>query len=175
MSSSPRIGKGMMAAGMMLTLAVITMWFNRAEEKKMHPNQVLVSERTAVHTLVRLDRNRQGHYLARGEINGRTTDFLIDTGATDVVVPRRIAEKLELKQGRSAIAVTANGTVKVYRTRIKKLSIGDIVLENVAASINPGMQGQAVLLGMSALSQVEFSQSGNELLIRQHYPSTHDD
>ena len=86
-----------------------------------------------------------------------------------MVIPVGIAQNLKLKKGRSSIARTANGSVKVYRTRIDRLTMGDIVLENVAASINPGMQGQAVLLGMSALSQVEFVQSGNELRIRQYY------
>ncbi len=173
MSRAQGIGKGMMAAGMILAMIVATGWFNRISEKRRHPNQEINSEIIANQAQVRLQRNRQGHYLARGEINGITTDFLVDTGATDVVIPARIAKRLKLKRGRSSIANTANGTVKVYRTRIDQLTIGDIHLDNVAASINPGMQGQAVLLGMSALSRVEFIQSGNELRIRQNYRSPH--
>jgi aspartyl protease family protein len=169
MSRVQGIGKGMMAAGMILMMIVATSFFSSISEKRRHPNQVIQSEIIAGQAQVSLKRNRQGHYLARGEINGITTDFLIDTGATDVVIPVRIAQDLKLKKGRSSIANTANGSVKVYRTRIDRLTMGDIVLENVAASINPGMQGQAVLLGMSALSQVEFVQSGNELRIRQYY------
>ena len=169
MSRAQGIGKGMMAVGMILMMIVATRFFGSISEKQQHPNQVIQSEIIADQAQVRLQRNRQGHYLARGEINGISTDFLIDTGATDVVIPVGIAQNLKLKKGRSSIARTANGSVKVYRTRIDRLTMGDIVLENVAASINPGMQGQAVLLGMSALSQVEFVQSGNELRIRQYY------
>ena len=63
--------------------------------------------------------------------------------------------------------MTANGPVTVYDTIINQLTIGDIVLYNVPASINTGMQGTGILLGMSALSQVEFVQSGDYLTLRQ--------
>jgi len=51
------------------------------------------------------------------------------------------------------------------------LQIGDIVLDNVKASIIPTMQGEEILLGMSALKQVEFRQKGDFLtLIQQKSP-----
>ncbi|MBT8148751.1 MAG: retroviral-like aspartic protease family protein, partial [Gammaproteobacteria bacterium] len=64
--------------------------------------------------------------------------------------------------------MTANGPVKVYSTRIGKLQLGDIVLYDVPADLNPGMDGSnEILLGMSALSQVEFSQRDGVLLLSQ--------
>ena len=52
------------------------------------------------------------------------------------------------------------------QTEINKLSIGQITLYNVDANINPGMQSGHVLLGMSALKQLEFTQRGNTLILR---------
>jgi len=44
--------------------------------------------------------------------------------------------------------------------------IGAIVLRGVRASINPAMQGNTVLLGMSALQHIEFTQRGDSLTLR---------
>ena len=65
---------------------------------------------------------------------------------------------------------TPNGMVKVYRTRLQTLDLGVIHLKDVRASINPGMSGDEVLLGMSALKHVEFTQRGTRLTLRQYGP-----
>ena len=49
---------------------------------------------------------------------------------------------------------------------IAELQIGDILLTGVRASINPAMTGNTVLLGMSALRHVEFTQRGDQLTLR---------
>nr|WP_305910538.1 retroviral-like aspartic protease family protein [Methylomarinum sp. Ch1-1]MDP4523298.1 retroviral-like aspartic protease family protein [Methylomarinum sp. Ch1-1] len=43
--------------------------------------------------------DRRGHYSGSGLINGRPMNFIIDTGATWVAVPRRFAELAGLKRG----------------------------------------------------------------------------
>ena len=80
-----------------------------------------------------------------------------------------LADHLSLRRGQPGRAMTANGPVTVYSTSIDELSIGDIKLYNVPASINPGMSDQAILLGMSALKQIEFVQRGDSLTLRQLY------
>jgi aspartyl protease family protein len=45
--------------------------------------------------------------------------------------------------------------------------IGDIKLTNVSAHINPSMDFDEILLGMSALKQIEFTQRGDTLILRQ--------
>ncbi|ERI52284.1 hypothetical protein N878_19660, partial [Pseudomonas sp. EGD-AK9] len=62
---------------------------------------------------------------------------------------------------------TANGRATGHRTRLASLRLGDIELRDVAALIAPGMDGDEVLLGMSALQQLEFSQKGGTLVLRQ--------
>jgi aspartyl protease family protein len=161
------MGQGMMAAAFLIALGLLTMFFSGVEEKQRNPNQAPSSTLQGNLVEVVLDRNRQGHYLVVGEINGLPAEFLLDTGATDVVVPEPIAADLGLSKGRAGRAMTANGAVTVYDTRIAELKIGKITLRDVNASINPGMRNQEILLGMSALKHIEFVQRGSQLTLRQ--------
>ncbi|WP_346427727.1 retropepsin-like aspartic protease family protein, partial [Pseudomonas aeruginosa] len=52
--------------------------------------------------------------------------------------------------------------------RLDQLQLGDIRLSGVAALIAPGMDGDEVLLGMSALKQLEFTQRDGTLVLRQN-------
>ena len=114
-----------------------------------------------------LTQNRQGHYVTSGRINDIPVTFLLDTGATQVSIPAHIADKLHLEVTGQGIANTANGSVRIYQTKIDQLSFGNIYLYDIAAHINPGMQTNEILLGMSALKKVEFTQSGNQLILRE--------
>jgi aspartyl protease family protein len=116
---------------------------------------------------VHLKQNRYGHYVTGGRINEQAVTFLLDTGATEVSIPSHIAEQLNLPVLGNYPVQTANGTVKVYQTRLEQLSIGNIFLYNVSAHINPGMQSDQILLGMSALRKIEFSQTGKQLILRE--------
>ncbi|MBT4160380.1 MAG: TIGR02281 family clan AA aspartic protease [Gammaproteobacteria bacterium] len=165
---STRAGQGMMTIAVILGMAMLTWYFGGVEEKQRNPN---ADPQSLIHlnsVEVPLKRNRLGHYLVNGIINGREVEFLLDTGATDVVVPETTAKRLGLAYGRRGQAMTANGAVTVYQTRIDELQIGEIKLYNITASINPAMSSGAILLGMSALGQIEFSQQGNTLTLRQH-------
>lgn len=115
---------------------------------------------------VRLQADRSGHYVAEGTINGEPVPMLLDTGATSVVVPVDLAERIGLKRGPQVPVETANGRAEVWLTRIDDLRLGTLQFRNVRAAIAPGLEGQ-VLLGMSALGSVEMNQSGGELVIRQ--------
>ena len=157
----------MFAMAFILGIAMLTVFFGGIEEHQRNPNQNPESILLAQSVEVVLKRNRRGHYVVTGAINNRPVELLLDTGATDVVIPEALADKLQLKRGRPMRAMTANGPVTVYETYIDQLSIGDILLFNVRASINPAMSPPAVLLGMSALGQVEFVQSGDSLTLRQ--------
>lgn len=157
----------MFAAAFIVGIVTLTMYFSSVEEKRRNPNQAPDSRLASSAIEVELASNRQGHYVVTGEINRRPAEFLLDTGATDVVVPDAIAGHLGLVRGRAGRAMTANGYVTVYETVIDELRIGKIVLFDVRASINPSMPPPAILLGMSALRQIEFVQRGDSLTLRQ--------
>ena len=82
-------------------------------------------------------------------------------------MPASIAGKLNLKKGRAGRAMTANGAITIFETNIDHLSLGEINLYNVRASINPSMPSSNVLLGMSALGRIEFVQDGTALTLIQ--------
>ena len=135
-------------------------------DKQVNPNSEPQSQRIGSQTEVRLKQNRAGHYVTSGFINGEEVVFLVDTGATDVSIPAHLAQRLQLQAGRKGLANTANGTVTVAESSIDTLRIGDIVLNNVRANLNPGMQSEHILLGMSVLRQLEFTQRGDWVILR---------
>ena len=113
-----------------------------------------------------LQRNRAGHYVAAGEVNGQPVRFLLDTGATLVSIPGPVADRIGLARGPAMTARTANGDVIVYAARLAGVRLGHIELGNVPASINPDMGGEEILLGMSFLGELDLMQRGDELRLR---------
>lgn len=164
-----RLGRGMLYIGWIIALGLVTMGIHQWLEKRNNPNAMPESSRAKGVNEVVLERNHQHHYVANGQINGQTVAFLLDTGATHVSVPRHLANKLGLKPGAPALANTANGVVETRNTVISNLTLGSIELQDVRASINPGMRQDEILLGMSALKNVEFTHRNGTLTIRQYY------
>ena len=160
-------GKAMWIVVWLLGLFLATRFFAQWQDTQRNPNQQPESAVGSGYTEVRLASNGQGHFLASGLINGEAVEFLLDTGATDVAIPAALAERLGLPRGTPISLHTANGQSTGYRTRISRLQLGDIVLTEVRALIAPGMPGEEVLLGMSALKQLEFTQRDGTLLLRQ--------
>jgi aspartyl protease family protein len=158
--------KWMVALAWICGLGLLAFVFSDLLDKQVNPNSTPESQRIGSQTEVRLKQNRQGHYVTTGFINGEEVIFLVDTGATDVAVPAHLANKLQLKAGREGLASTANGTVRISESTIDTLRVGDIVLLNVDANLNPGMKDDHILLGMSVLRQLEFTQRGDWLILR---------
>lgn len=113
-----------------------------------------------------LERNRQGHYVADGEINGTKVTFLVDTGATSVAISSRLARQLNLKRGAAMQVNTANGLATAFETRLESVRLGAIVVHDVSANFSDGMLEDTVLLGMSFLKHLEFTQRENQLILR---------
>lgn len=161
------------------TMMIVFMWliifgflgvfFSDQLDRQNNPNQSLNTNVSTdgIKTLV-LQRNKQGHYISNGSINNIPVVFMLDTGATDVSIPAEIAAKLNLERGPSAFYQTANGPVKVFLTRLNDVSLGGISIANVRATINPGYQSDEILLGMSFLKHLEFTQRGNQLTLKQY-------
>ena len=161
-------GKGMLILSFAIGLILLTLVFDDLLQRQINPNRNPESvELLSGIREVTLQRNLQGHYTANGTINGVPVTFLVDTGATDVAIPETIASQANLKKGSARIAATANGSVNVYATELNSLTLGNISLQNVSASITPTMFNDTILLGMSALKEIDFSQVGATLTLRQ--------
>lgn len=100
-------------------------------------------------------RQPDGHYYLTLELNGARIPFVVDTGATDMVLTRADARRAGLEPdtlnfiGR---ANTANGTVRTAPVRINTVRLGDVTDTDVRASVNEGeMSGS--LLGMGYLEK----------------------
>ena len=159
-----RIGRTLGLLTILAFLALGWVSFDAAIERREDPNRNLVVAPGASELV--LKRNRAGHYLLPGLINGQPVRFLLDTGATQVSVPAHLGPALGLQPGASASVMTANGSVTVRQTRIDRLVVGPFELRNVGSHLNPGMRGDEVLLGMSALRHLEFVQRGDTLTLR---------
>jgi len=159
-------GKPFMFIAWGLAIAMLVWFFEDKLQQQFNPNSQVQSHLDNGQVTVVLEQNRMGHYVARGKVNGQSVTFLLDTGATLVAIPEGLAQKLGLRKGRQGMSQTANGRVITYRTEIDRLQLGDIQLSNVAASITPGMDGDVILLGMSALKEFELMQKGDTLTLR---------
>lgn len=166
-TNTPRLGKGMMTAAWLLVLALLAWSFHDWLQRQENPNRVVETARIGNALQVVLERNRAGHYRARGEIEGHPVDFLLDTGATTVSIPAEVARTLGLRSGSRVIANTANGPVTAYVVRLARVRVGMIELRDVEATINPSFEGNEVLLGMSFLKRLDFAQRGDTLTLTQ--------
>lgn len=110
-----------------------------------------------------------GHYHVYGEIDGVKIPFLIDTGATDIVLDpddaRRIGLKLEELTFDKPFG-SANGVGHGASIQVDSLSVGPIRLTKVRMSVNGARMGSS-LLGMAFLKQLKsYSFSGGKLTLR---------
>lgn len=166
-TAPPTFNKTTIAFIWIALLAATTMIFNHVLDDINNPNKALsISINENGEKEVVLERNRYGHYVASGKINGQSVEFLLDTGATLVAIPEHIARQLNLKKGRAFQSQTANGTSQSYSTVIDTLALGDIVMTNVPASISSGMEFDEILLGMSFLKHLQLTQQGRTLKIK---------
>jgi aspartyl protease family protein len=110
-----------------------------------------------------------GSYHVYGTVNGTQIRFLIDTGATDIVLSPSDARRLgidlaSLKFDRPY--GSANGIGHGAAAEVADLSVGPIHFSNVPVSINGAEMGSS-LLGMAFLKRLKsYSFSGNKLILR---------
>lgn len=111
---------------------------------------------------------KDGHFFTSGFINGRSTQFMVDTGASAVVLGRAEAERLGLdfKKIPSSVKVsTANGITSAQPIRLQKLRVGEVELLNVEAIIGPDLP--FVLLGNSFLSHFKMERSNDMMRLER--------
>ena len=111
---------------------------------------------------------RDGHFFTDGYINGRNTRFMVDTGASSVVIGRSEAKRLGLqaKNAQPSIQVsTANGMVSAQPTRLAKLRVGEVELYDVEAIVGPDMP--FILLGNSFLSRFKMERSNDMMRLER--------
>ncbi len=122
-----------------------------------------------VATSVSLQADRQGHFFTTIKINGVSTQALVDTGASDVVLNSVEAKRMRINYtgGRRIIINTANGQCSAWQVTLASVQLGEIELRNVQGSVIEGgpERLKQTLLGMTFLSQLDMQRSGSALTL----------
>ena len=120
--------------------------------------------------VIALPRAPDGHYYVTAEVNGAAIDFLVDTGASDIVLSRADAARIGFDLEKLAFlgsARTANGVVPIAYSRLKTIQLGPYLDQGISVAINGGEMEKS-LLGMSYLGlfgRIEIAQ--DQLILRR--------
>jgi aspartyl protease family protein len=150
------LGQGLRQAGLwaLIFLGVIAgygLWSDL--QGTVMPQQSVFAEQGRVV----VPRSPDGHYRVTLQVNGTPVRFVVDTGASDIVLSAEDAERVGLDPDGLAFvgtARTANGTVSTARVWLEEVRLGGLVERDVPATVNGGeMDGS--LLGMTYLDRFD--------------------
>jgi aspartyl protease family protein len=111
---------------------------------------------------------RDGHYHADAEINGRSIQVMVDTGATMVALTFEDAERagIYVKDSDFTHRVsTANGPGRVAPVTIGRITIGEITVRNVQGAVVEAGKLTKTLLGMSFLGRLSRTEMRSGVLL----------
>jgi aspartyl protease family protein len=110
-----------------------------------------------------------GHYYLTLQIDGTPVPFMVDTGASGMVLGQDAAEALGIdREGLMFIgqAQTANGVVRTARVTLEEVELGPFRNANFRAFVTDGDMNQS-LLGMDYLGQFRMEFAEGQLILRQ--------
>jgi aspartyl protease family protein len=118
--------------------------------------------------IVRITSQRGGHHWVGGQINGRSVEFLVDTGASFISMNLATARRLgiDYENGTPSSIQTANGIAEARLVNLDKVTIGAITYYNIDASVSLNNALTVTLLGNSFLSKVNL-RTDNGILIME--------
>lgn len=100
-------------------------------------------------------RSPNGHYFIEARVNGAPMRFVLDTGATSLVLTQEDARTAGLDPEELQYynrAMTANGEVRTAPVRLDAITLGSVTDANVAAVVNEGEMSNS-LMGMTYLQR----------------------
>ena len=112
----------------------------------------------------------RGHFFADATVNGQPMRFVVDTGASVVVLMAADATRMGIdwRKGRPAPMQTANGATVGYLVKLQSVRVGGIEMQNVDGVVIEQGLGSFGLLGMSFLNRLEMRREGEKMeLIRR--------
>jgi aspartyl protease family protein len=111
-----------------------------------------------------------GMYRTAGSVNGFPVSFIVDTGASTVVLNAREARRLGLdyRMDSKIVAVTtASGVERGYLVKLQSVKVGPIELFGVEAIVVDSNFPVQALLGMSFLGRLESERTPSMLVLRK--------
>ncbi len=145
-------------------IAVIGLWEDIRSTVSPTPQMAVTGE------TIEVPRAYDGHYYLPVLVNGEPINFLVDTGASQIVLSAQDAERAGIDPDQLNYfgrALTANGEVRTAPVRLETLTVGPITDQNVSAWVNEGELHKS-LLGMEYLhrfSNIQFA-DGRMILSR---------
>jgi aspartyl protease family protein len=152
------------------TLGILAFWLVVMGGLYVAMQQVLKPKSISVNMTgdLVIPRDRDGHFYAPGTINGQPVRFLVDTGASLVVVSEAMAQSAGLAQGESTVFQTANGALRGRTVSGVPVSVGPASVSGVRVGVGlVGLGPDAALLGQSFLSKFEVVLSGEQMILRR--------
>jgi aspartyl protease family protein len=118
-----------------------------------------------------LTSGRDGHFRVDARVDGRHIDFMVDTGASLVIMRETDAANVGLRpmpRDYTAIVSTANGRIKAAPAKLERIEVGDITVFDVAALVLPDEALSQNLLGVSFLSRLRrYEYADGRMLLEQ--------
>lgn len=129
-------------------IAAAGLWSDIRDE--VTPMQTVVAE-----NVIEVPRGFDGHYRLSLQVNGTPVTFIVDTGASEMVLSREDAARIGIDVGElrfTGRASTANGITGTAPIWLDTVALGPIVDRNVRAIVNEG-ELFGSLLGMGYLNR----------------------
>jgi len=129
------------------------------------PRQIAGAYRT-----VTLNDNGHGYFGVEARVEGRSIEFVVDTGAMSVSLRETAAAKLGIHPTPRDYTVrtqTANGVGRAAPVTLNSIEINGITVRDVRALVAPDEALKVNLLGMSFLSKVKWSHDRGRLVLEQ--------
>ena len=134
-----------------------------AMERYMEPRAAVV---TAKGELV-IPRHRDGHFYVEGTVNGKPLRFMVDTGATGVVVSEAFAQGAGLPRGEPTTFNTANGPLAGRTVRGVAVTAGPLSVSPTSVGVGLSSKRDVGLLGQSFLSKFDVSMAREQMVLRR--------
>jgi aspartyl protease family protein len=163
-----------LAAGVLILGAYAARFADRAMTPPPPPRAAAVQpvarapEPTGYGRSMTLDSDRQGHFKVEARIDGRRLDFIVDTGASLVILRESAAAEIGIHPmpvNYTATVSTANGKIKAAPAKLDRIELGDITVFDVRALILPDEALSQNLLGVSFLSKLRRYEYANGRMV----------
>lgn len=121
-------------------------------------------------TKVVLTAGSNGHFFTQGQINGRSVQMMVDTGASAVSLSVMDAERMGIayKGGPTGRVSTANGLVQAWRVRLDSVRVGDVVVYGVEGVVSAGSM-PFVLLGNTFLTHFQMTRTNDQMVLDKRF------
>ena len=159
-------GKMFRQAGLWLLIFMILVAIVASWQDIRQSGQTMSFQQSEDGTII-IPKEIDGHFHLTVTINDRAIDFLVDTGASDIVLTRKDAARVGFDPDRLdywGMANTANGTVRLATIRLETVRLGQLIDKNIRASVNKAPMEKS-LLGMRYLSKFSAIEISNDQMI----------